>query len=297
MTSVAVGGTNVTKRLRKARRMRAIRPVFTVYLPLLPYVLFALFPLYFMLVTSLKANAELYDLNTIPFWIQRGVTLDHYALLSVETPFWNWFANSLIVSVTATVISVVLGVLAAYPLARLRFPGAASFGVAIFITYLVPPSLLFLPLSTVVSWLGLSDTLWALIVTYPTFLVPFCTWLLMGYFRTVPREIEECAMLDGCSRFQSMLRILLPAAVPGLICAALFAFTLSWNEFLYSLVFVSPAELKTLTVGVFSELIRGDIYYWGALMAGACIGSFPIVIAYVFFLDYYVSGLTSGAIK
>jgi multiple sugar transport system permease protein len=191
----------------------------------------------------------------------------------------------------------VLGVLAAYPLARLKFPGADSFGVAIFVTYLVPPSLLFLPLTTVVNWLGLSDTLWALIVIYPTFLVPFCTWLLLGYFRTVPKEIEECAMLDGCSRLQSMLRILLPAAVPGVICAALFAFTLSWNEFLYSLVFVSPAELKTMTVGVFSELIRGDIYYWGSLMAGACIGSFPIVIAYVFFLDYYVSGLTAGAIK
>src|SRR5207244_6873134 len=143
--------------------------------------------------------------------------------------------------------------------------GADSFGVAIFITYLVPPSLLFLPLSTVVNRLGLSDTLWALIVTYPTFLVPFCTWLLMGYFRTVPKEIEECAMLDGCNRFQTLLRILLPVAVPGVICAALFAFTLSWNEFLYSLVFVSPAELKTMTVGVFSELIRADVYYWGGL--------------------------------
>ncbi len=281
----------------RARWARDIRPLFTVYLPVLAYVLFALFPLYFMLVTSFKSNAELYDVNAVPFWIGRGLTADHYGLLSTDTPFWNWFANSLIVSVASTVISVALGVLAAYPLARLRFRGSASFGVAIFITYLVPPSLLFLPLSTVVNWLGLSDTLWALIVIYPTFLVPFCTWLLMGYFRTVPKEIEECAMLDGCSRLQSMLRILLPASVPGVVCAALFAFTLSWNEFLYSLVFVSPAELKTMTVGVFSELIRGDIYYWGALMAGACIGSFPIVIAYVFFLDYYVSGLTAGAIK
>jgi len=235
--------------------------------------------------------------NAIPFWIARGLTADHYRLLSTDTPFWSWFANSLIVSLASTVISVALGVLAAYPLARLRFAGADSFGVAIFVTYLVPPSLLFLPLSTVVNWLGLSDTLWALIVIYPTFLVPFCTWLLIGYFRTVPKEIEECAMLDGCSRLQSMLLILLPAALPGVICAALFAFTLSWNEFLYSLVFVSPAELKTMTVGVFSELIRGDIYYWGSLMAGACIGSLPIVIAYVFFLDYYVSGLTAGAIK
>jgi len=282
---------------RSARWARQIRPLFTVYLPVLGYVLFALFPLYFMLVTSLKSNAELYDVNAVPFWISRGLTTEHYGLLWRDTPFWSWFANSLIVSVTSTVIAVALSVLAAYPLARLRFVGSASFGVAIFVTYLVPPSLLFLPLANVVNWLGLSDTLWALIVVYPTFLIPFCTWLLMGYFRTVPKEIEECAMLDGCSRLQSMLFILLPAAVPGVICAALFAFTLSWNEFLYSLVFVSPADLKTMTVGVFSELIRGDIYYWGSLMAGATIGSLPIVVAYVFFLDYYVSGLTSGAIK
>src|SRR5262245_23471052 len=284
---------------RRSRRLwlRNLRPLFTVYLPVLPYVLFALFPLYFMLVTSLKSNAELYDVNAVPFWIMRGITADHYRLLSSDTPFWSWFANSLIVSIASTVISVIFSVLAAYPLARLRFTGSASFGVAIFVTYLVPPSLLFLPLSSVVNWLGLSDTLWALVVVYPTFLVPFCTWLLMGYFRTVPKEIEECAMLDGCNRLQSMLFILLPAAVPGVICAALFAFTLSWNEFLYSLVFVSPAELKTMTVGVFSELIRGALYYCGSLMVGPTIGWHRIVVAYAFFLTYYLAGLTSGAIK
>ena len=276
---------------------KRIRPIFTLYMPLVPFVLFAIFPLYFMAVTSLKKNAELYDVNSVPFWIKRGVTLGHYQLLSKDTLFWSWFVNSLLVSIAATVISVVIGILAAYPLARLRFVGGDSFGVAIFVTYLVPPSLLFLPLSTVVNRLGLSDSLWALVLTYPTFFVPFCTWLLLGYFRTVPKEIEECAMLDGCNRVQSLLRILLPVAVPGVICSALFAFTLSWNEFLYALVFVSPAELKTMTVGVFSELIRGDIYYWGGLMAGATVGSLPIVIAYVFFLDYYVSGLTAGAVK
>ncbi len=276
---------------------RRIRPLFTLYMPIGPFVLFALFPLYFMFVTSFKKDAELYDLTAIPFVIRQGLTWEHYGLLSKETMFWSWFGNSLAVSVAATLISVVIGILAAYPLARLRFRGAEAFGVAIFVTYLVPPSLLFLPLTTVVNRLGLSDSLWSLVVTYPTFLVPFCTWLLMGYFRTVPKEIEECAMLDGCNRVQAMIRILLPVALPGVICAALFAFTLSWNEFLYSLVFVSPAESKTMTVGVFSELIRGDIYYWGSLMAGATLGSLPIVIAYVFFLDYYVSGLTAGAVK
>ena len=276
---------------------KRIRPLFTLYMPLGPFVFFALFPLYFMFVTSFKTDAELYDVNSIPFVIKQGITWGHYGLLSKETLFWSWFRNSLVVSTAATLISVVIGIVAAYPLARLRFRGVEAFGVAIFITYLVPPSLLFLPLTTVVNRLGLSDTLWSLVVTYPTFLVPFCTWLLMGYFRTVPKEIEECAMIDGCNRVQAMVKILLPVAIPGIICAALFAFTLSWNEFLYSLVFISPAEFKTMTVGVFSELIRGDIYYWGSLMAGAVIGSLPIVIAYVFFLDYYVSGLTAGAIK
>src|SRR5262245_3361316 len=272
-------------------------PFWTLYLPVGPFVVFALFPLYFMLVTSLKTDAELYDVQAVPFFIRQGMTLGHYALLTYDTLFWSWFANSLLVSAVATLVSVAISILAAYPLARLRFRGAEAFGVSIFITYLVPPSLLFLPLTRVVNMLGLSDSLWALVITYPTFLVPFCTWLLMGYFRTVPQEIEECAMIDGCNRLQAMLRILLPVATPGIICAILFAFTLSWNEFLYALVFVSPAELKTMTVGVFSELIRGDIYYWGSLMAGATIGSLPIVIAYVFFLDYYVSGLTAGAVK
>src|SRR5437016_615513 len=206
-----------------ARWPRRIRPLFTLYLPVAPFVFFALFPLYFMLVTSLKKNAELYNVNAAPFLIRQGVTLGHYELLSKDTMFWSWFVNSVLVSVAATVLPVGIGILAAYPLARLPFPGADSFGVAIFITYLVPPSLLFLPLSTVVNRLGLSDTLWALIVTYPTFLVPFCTWLLMGYFRTVPQEIEECAMIDGCNRLQAMTRILLPMAIPGIICTTLFA--------------------------------------------------------------------------
>src|SRR5262245_21591154 len=167
---------------RRSRRrwLRNIRPLFTVYLPVLPYVLFALFPLYFMLVTSLKSNSELYDVSSVPFWIAGGVTISHYGLLSADTLFWDWIANSLIVSVSATVVLVGLGLLAASPRARMRFPGSDSFGVAVFITYLVPPTLLFLPLTSVVNWLGLSDSLWALVVTYPTFLVPFCTWLLMG---------------------------------------------------------------------------------------------------------------------
>jgi len=276
---------------------KRIRPLFTLYMPIGPFVFFALFPLYFMFLATFKQDAELYNLDAIPFLITKRPTWAHYQFLSEQTLFWSWFRNSLVVSAAATVVSVVIGILAAYPLARLKFRGAEAFGIAIFITYLVPPSLLFLPLTTVVNRLGLSDSLWSLVATYPTFLVPFCTWLLMGYFRAVPKEIEECAMIDGCNRLQALVKILLPVAIPGIICAGLFAFTLSWNEFLYSLVFVSPSESKTITVGVFSDLIRGDVYYWGSLLAGASIGSLPIVIAYVFFLDFYVSGLTAGAIK
>jgi len=267
------------------------------YANLVPYVFFALFPFYYMIVTSLKNDAELYNLKAVPFLIQTGVITDHYRYLFFKTDFLTWMKNSLIISVTATSISLVIAILAGYSLARLRFPGVGSFGTAVFITYLVPPTLLFLPLSQVVVWLGISDTIWALVVTYPTFLVPFSTWLLMGYFRTIPREVEECALVDGASRMQTLTRIVLPMAIPGIVCVTLFGFTLTWNEFTYALTFVSQTANKTAVVGVTADLIRGDIYYWGSLMAGAVVASLPVVIVYVWFLDYYVSGLTAGAVK
>jgi multiple sugar transport system permease protein len=268
-----------------------------VHLMLLPFLLFALFPFYHMALTSLKTDAELYDRASVPLLIRQGVTLEHYKKLLWETAFLTWTKNSLMITAIATSVSVVIGTIAAYALARLRFFGVASFGTGIFVTYLVPTSLLFLPLAQVVNWLGLADSKWSLVVTYPTFLVPFCTWLLMGYFRTVPKEVEECAMVDGATRIQALFRIVLPIAIPGLVCAILFAFTLSWNEFIYALTFTSSSDEFTASVGVTSELIRGDIYFWGSLMAGAVLGSVPIVILYVFFLDYYVSGLTAGAVK
>ena len=267
------------------------------YANLVPFVFFALFPFYFMLITSFKSNAELYSLKSVPLWIQNGVIIDHYRYLFGRTEFLTWIMNSLIISVAATSISLVISLLAGYSLARLRFRGVGSFGTAVFITYLVPPTLLFLPLSQVVVWLGIADTIWALIVTYPTFLVPFSTWLLMGYFRTIPREIEECALVDGASRMQTLMRIALPMAIPGIVCVVLFGFTLTWNEFIYALTFVSQSTNKTAIVGVTADLIRGDIYYWGSLMAGAVLASVPVVACYVFFLDYYVSGLTAGAVK
>jgi multiple sugar transport system permease protein len=267
------------------------------HLALLPFIIFAVFPFYHMALTSLKQNRELYDRTAVPLLITQGPTLEHYTRLLWETEFITWTKNSLLITILATVISLIIGTMAAYALARLKFFAVAGLGTGIFVTYLVPTSLLFLPLAQVVNWLGLGDSKWALVVTYPTFLVPFCTWLLMGYFRTVPKEVEECAMVDGATRIQALWRIVLPIAVPGLVCAALFAFTLSWNEFIYALTFTSSSEQITASVGVTTELIRGDIYYWGSLMAGAVLASVPIVILYVFFLDYYVSGLTAGAIK
>jgi multiple sugar transport system permease protein len=284
---------NVGVRSRGAR----IRSDIFGYANIVPFVAFALFPFYYMVITSLKNDAELYNLQAVPFLIETGVITEHYAYLFFKTEFWTWMMNSLIISVVATSVSLVIATLAGYSLARLRFPGVGSFGTAVFITYLVPPTLLFLPLSQVVVWLGISDTIWALIVTYPTFLVPFSTWLLMGYFRTIPREVEECALVDGASRFQTLYRIVLPMAIPGLVCVTLFGFTLTWNEFTYALTFVSQTANKTAVVGVTADLIRGDIYYWGSLMAGAVVASLPIVIIYVWFLDYYVSGLTAGAVK
>ena len=264
---------------------------------LLPFLVFALFPFYHMALTSLKTDREIYDRHAVPLLIKQGPTLEHYTKLVTETAFLTWTGNSLLVTVLATCVSLVLGTIAAYALARLKFFAVGTFGTGIFVTYLVPTSLLFLPLAQVVNWLGLGDSKWALVVTYPTFLVPFCTWLLMGYFRTVPKEVEECAMVDGATRIQALTRIVLPIAIPGLVCAALFAFTLSWNEFIYALTFTSSSDQITASVGVTGELIRGDIYFWGQLMAGAILGSVPIVILYVFFLDYYVSGLTAGAVK
>jgi multiple sugar transport system permease protein len=276
---------------------REFRKRVLMQVALVPFLIFALFPFYHMTLTSLKQDRELYDRHAVPLMIKQAPTLEHYTKLLWDTAFLTWTKNSLLVTVLSTGVSVVLGTIAAYALARLKFFGVGTFGTGIFVTYLVPTSLLFLPLAQVINWLGIADSKWALVLTYPTFLVPFCTWLLMGYFRTVPKEVEECAMVDGATRIQALWRIVLPITIPGLVCAALFAFTLSWNEFIYALTFTSSSDQITASVGVTSELIRGDIYFWGQLMAGAVLGSVPIVILYVFFLDYYVTGLTAGAVK
>ena len=271
------------------------RQFFMTYLPLLAFLFVLLFPFYWMGVTTFKPDNELLSRDGNPFWII-SPTLAHIEKLLFKTEYPQWMWNTVVVSVTATFFSLLASVFAAYAIERLRFSGAKNVGLGIFLAYLVPPSILFIPLASVVFQMGLFDTRLALILTYPTFLIPFCTWLLMGYFRSIPMELEECALIDGANRWEILVKIILPLAVPGLISAGIFAFTLSWNEFIYALTFVSSSEMKTLPVGVVTELVEGDVYHWGALMAGALFGSLPVAVIYSFFVEYYVSGMT-GSVK
>jgi len=240
-------------------------------IPLILFVFVLLFPFYWMIITTFRPDGELYRpwnaANYMPFWTNNP-----------------------------TIISLFCGVLAGYALARLNFPYAGSLGTVIFVTYLVPQTLLFIPLAQIIRNFELGDTPWSLILTYPTFLIPFCTWLMMGYFKAIPKELEECARIDGASRWKAMLYIVIPVAVPGILSSGIIAFTLSWNEFIYALVFLSSPDQKTVPVGVTSELIRGDVFFWGPLMAGALLGSIPVAIVYSFFVEHYVSGLT-GSVK
>ena len=252
-----------------------------------------------MVITTFRPDGELYRpwraANYNPFWTW-APTFDHVTYLFRETMFATWLWNTMFISLLSTAIALVCGVFAGYALSRLNFRFAGSLGTGIFVTYLVPQTLLFIPLSEIIRNYHLGDTPWSLILTYPTFLIPFCTWLMMGYFKAIPRELEECARIDGASRLKAMIYIILPVAVPGIMSAGIFAFTLSWNEFIYALVFLSSPGQKTVPVGVVSELIRGDVFFWGSLMAGALLGSIPVAIAYSFFVEHYVSGLT-GSVK
>jgi len=272
------------------------RRVVTVYVPLAVFVFVLLFPFYWMFATSIKSNAELLNYHDFsPFWVSQP-TLANFKKLLFETSYPAWMVNTMIISAVSTALSLFCAVLAAYAIERLRFTGSRWVGIGIFLAYLVPPSILFIPLATMVFTYGIFDTKFALILTYPTFLIPFCTWLLMGYFRSIPYELEECALMDGASRLQILTKITLPLAVPGLISAGIFAFTLSWNEFIYALTFISSSENKTVPVGVITELVEGDVYHWGSLMAGALLGSLPVAILYSFFVNHYVASMT-GAVK
>jgi multiple sugar transport system permease protein len=272
------------------------RRVVTLYIPLGIILVILLFPFYWMALTSVKPDAQLIDMNTYnPFWVWHP-TFEHIHKLLFETEYPRWLWNTMYVAVGATTLSLIASVLAAYAIVRLRFKGADTVGVLIFFAYLVPPSILFIPLASVIQAYGLFDSPLSLILVYPTLLIPFSTWLLMGYFKTIPYELEECALIDGASRWQILIKIVLPLAIPGLISAFIFSFTLCWNEFIYALTFLQSTPNKTVPVAIVNEFVDGDVYKWGSLMAGALVGSLPLVILYAFFVEHYVSAMT-GAVK
>jgi multiple sugar transport system permease protein len=272
------------------------RRVVTVYIPLLVILLVLLFPFYWMAVTSIKPKEQLLDLNTYSPYYTLSPTLEHINALLFQTDYPRWLWNTMFVAVAATVLSLIASVFAAYAITRIRFKGAQALGGIIFLAYLVPPSILFIPLATVIYQYGLFDTPFALILTYPTILIPFSTWLLMGYFKTIPYELEECALMDGASRWDILIKIILPLAIPGLISAGIFCLTLCWNEFIYALTFINTHSKKTVPVAIVTAFTDGDQYRWGSLMAGALVGSLPLVILYSFFVEHYVAAMT-GAVK
>jgi len=269
------------------------------YIPLTAFVVSLLFPFYWMAVTTVRPDSELYRPwmapNYAPFWTAHP-TMEHVKGLLQETLFSTWMWNTMFIAIVSTLISLFCGMLAGYALSRLKFRFAGSLGTGIFVTYLVPQTLLFIPLADIIRNFKLGDSPWALILTYPTFLIPFCTWLLMGYFKAIPRELEECARIDGASRWKAMVYIIFPIAVPGILSAGIFAFTLSWNEFLYALVFIQDEQAITVPVGL-NLLIYGDVFHWGQLMAASVITTIPVVALYVFIHRWMVEGLVAGSVK
>jgi multiple sugar transport system permease protein len=285
-------------RPRRSSSMRMIRKRALVYAGLSFYAFIAGLPVYWMAITAFKPDQDLYNLRNFPlFFNAHGVTFDHLNLLFNKTGFVTWIKNTFLVSAGVVAITLLFSVPAGYALARLRFRGAESLTIGIFMTYLVPTTLLFLPLVKVISWMGLFDKLGSLVVAYPTFTIPFCTWLMAGFFKTIPFEIEEAAMVDGCSRIGAIIRVIMPLSLAGMLTVAIFAFTLSMQDFVYALTFVSSSDQKVVNIGVVTELIRGDVFFWGSLMAGALIAGVPVAILYSFFLDYFVKGITGGAVK
>ena len=260
----------------------------------MPFVVIAVFPVYWIAITAFKEEADLYRMDLVPFWLHMAPTLKNFRLVLLHSYFPVWFLNTMLLSVCLVTITLLTAVPAGYALSRLRLPGAGNLGIAMFMTYLVPPIILFLPLARIVGALGLFDSWWALVVVYPTLTIPFCTWILTGFFKTLPREIEEAAWVDGCGLVGGVLRVVLPLTRPGIVITAIFAFTLAMQESLYAVVHVAPRDQTTVTVGVATALIRGDVYYWGALMAAGPIVGLPVAILYSAFLDHFIRGLTAG---
>ncbi len=300
MSSVTAGRPAALPRWRAVwsseRRRPWVAPV-AIYASLAIFLVIALMPVYWMVITAFKTDADLVNPSVNPFWFHHAPVLKHVLFLFQETRFLTWLTNTFVIGACTVGITLVLGIPAGYALARLRFKGSDNIAVLMFLTYLVPPALLFLPLLRVVSNLNLADTKWSLVAVYPTFTLPFCIWLLIGFFRGVPIEVEEAAQVDGCNRFAAVTRIVLPLSVAGILTVSIFAFTLAMQEFIYALTFISSSAEKTVTLGVTTDLVRGDVFKWGSLMAGALFAGIPVAILYNFFLDYFVQGISQGAVK
>ncbi len=278
--------------------MQTRRESLMSYLIVGPFAIVLAFPFYWMLMTALRADNDLYDLEQVPFKFNAdSPTSANFRFLFEQTDYAAWLENTVLVGAAVVLITLLVALPAGYALARLSGGWGQSLGVGIFLTYLVPPTLLFLPLSRVIAELNLHDRLWSLILVYPSFTVPFSIWLLMGFFKNVPREIEEAGLVDGCTRLQAVMKIVLPISKAGMAAAGMFAFAISLQAFLYPLVFTSSSPVKPVTLGVVTDLIRGDIFYWGELMAGALLAGLPVAILFNYFLDDFVEGITGGAFK
>ncbi len=279
--------------LRRNRRWALIASYFFLIL----FAIFFLMPPYYMVVTALKSDAEVAHMATNPWIIANGVTFDQFKILFTQTDFLIFFKNTVIVTVCVVAITMVVSVLAAFSLGRMKFWGSGILATGIFLTYLVPDTLLFLPLFQIVKSVGLLNSYWGMVMVYPTLTVPFCTWIMIGYFQSIPKELDEAALIDGAGHMQMLTKIFIPVALPGIIAAMIFAFTVSWAAFVYPMAFLYSADQQVLTVGTVTSLIRGDVYKWGMLMAGALVAAAPPLVIYAFLMDYYIAGLTAGATK
>jgi multiple sugar transport system permease protein len=261
------------------------------------FITFLAFPFYWMLMTTFKTTIDLHDVSKNPFLFNEPPTFEHLVVLFQDTQYLQWLINTGAVGIAVVLITLVLAVPAGYALARMTGPWAQTLGIAIFLTYLVPPTILFIPFARIIATLGLQDSLWSLVLVYPSFTVPFCTWLLMGFFKAIPRDLEDAAMIDGLSRFGAFVKVVMPISLAGVLTAIIFAFTLVTQEFVYGVTFITSASSYTVSVGVPTFLVRGDVYFWGSMMGACLIASVPIAIIYNFFVDRFVAGFTVGAVK
>ena len=293
------------------------RSKLTSYLVVGPFAIVLAFPFYWMAMTAFKTELDLYNPQNVPFyfnqsdvpgakeptlpeWLPLGIenaTLDNFRYLFNETQYVRWIENTVLIGLVVVAFTLLVSVPAGYALARLSGSWGRSLGVGIFLVYLVPPTLLFLPLSRVIAELGLQDKLTSLMLVYPSFTIPFSTWLLMGFFKTIPLELEDAALVDGASRFRTLRSIILPISIPGILTVVIFSFSLVVNEFVYAVSFITTSDSKVVSTGIYTELIRGDVFYWGALMAATLIPSIPLALLYNTFLDRFIQGFTGGAFR